>query len=166
MNSLIVYFSHAGENYFSGEIKNIEVGNVKKTALIIKDILDVKMFELIEVDKYPTDYSLCTKRAKEELLNNISIAYKDDIDISDYDCIYLGFPNWWNTMPLIVRSFLENKDLSNKHIYPFCLHQGSGFGNSLNDLKKICPNSIIHKGLSLYEVNKENIERWVREDDR
>ncbi len=166
MNSLIIYFSHAGENYFSGKIKEIEIGNVKSTALIIKDIVDVDMFELIEVDKYPNNYSLCTKRAKEELLNNCRIAYLNDIDISNYDCIYLGYPNWWNTMPMIVKSFLEEKDLSNKHIYPFCLHQGSGFGNSLNDLKKLCPNSIIHQGLSLDEIDKEKIESWVRENDR
>ena len=142
--SLIVYFSHNKENYFSGNIVNLEKGNVQVIA----------------------DYHECTSRASEELKNNARPQILDPLEsIDEYDTIYLGYPNWWSTMPTIVMTFLESYDFTNKHIYPICSHEGSGMGRSESNLKKLCPNSIVHKGLSIHGSHvgecRQQLERWV-----
>ena len=55
-------------------------------------------------------------------------------------------------MPMCLWTFLESYDFTNKHIYPFCTHEGSGLGKSISDLNKICPNAIIHQGLDILVV--------------
>ena len=68
---------------------------------------------------------------------------------------------------MIIASFLEDNDFSNKTIYPFCTHEGSAFGNSMTDLKKLCPNSIIKQGLPVRgsRVNKSDkaIDSWLNQ---
>ena len=68
-------------------------------------------------------------------------------------------------MPTIVMTFLESYDFTNKHIYPICSHEGSGMGRSEINLKKLCPNSIVHKGLSIHGSHvgecRQQLERWV-----
>ena len=114
------------------------------------------------------DYHECTKRASEELKNNARPQILDPLDsIEEYDTIYLGYPNWWSTMPTIVMNFLESYDFTNKHIYPICSHEGSGMGRSESDLKKLCPNSILHKGLSIHGSHvdgcRQQLERGLGE---
>lgn len=70
-------------------------------------------------------------------------------------------------MPMCVWSFLEKYNLNNKHIYPFCTHEGSGLGRSENDIKRLCPNSIIHEGLAIYghivSISDKKIKDWLEE---
>lgn len=54
--SLIVYFSHNKENYFSGNIVNLEKGNVKVIAETLSTMIDADIYEIKEVDAYPFDY--------------------------------------------------------------------------------------------------------------
>ncbi|MDO4567067.1 MAG: flavodoxin [Oscillospiraceae bacterium] len=56
-------------------------------------------------------------------------------DIASHDVIFLGFPIWWYTAPTIINSFLESYDFSGKKIVLFATSGGSGFENSLKDLK-------------------------------
>ena len=67
-------------------------------------------------------------------------------DISDYDTIFIGFPNWWNTMPMPVFHFLEHYNWNGKRIIPFVTSGGGGFGNSIEDMKKICTGATIEQG--------------------
>jgi flavodoxin len=61
--------------------------------------------------------------------------------------IFLGYPNWWGTMPLPVFTFLEDYDFAGKTIIPFCTHEGSGMGRSEKDIARICPQASLLKGL-------------------
>lgn len=163
---IVVYFSHIGENYINGRIVNISEGNTKIVAEKIQKLLDCNIFEIKTVQSYPVDYNATVDLAKKELSSGFRPELKEDIDLSEYSTIYVGYPNWWGTMPTAVFSFLENKDLSRKTIKPFCTHEGSGMGHSEKDLKEICEYSNIEKGLALYgskvrEVDKI-IENWIK----
>jgi flavodoxin len=59
--------------------------------------------------------------------------------------IYLGYPNWWGTMPMVVFAFLEAYDFAGKTIVPFFTHEGSGMGRSENDIRKLCTEASIVK---------------------
>lgn len=74
--------------------------------------------------------------------------YVDNLD--DYDTIFVGYPNWWGTMPMAMFTFLECYNLSGKKIIPFCTNEGSGMGSSERDLKKICFDATIQHGLSIH----------------
>ena len=58
-------------------------------------------------------------------------------NMDDYDTIFIGYPNWWGDMPMIVYNFLESYDLSGKTIVPFCTHGGSGLSNTESTIADI-----------------------------
>lgn len=85
-----------------------------------------------------------------ELNTNARPELKSSIDnIGEYDTVFLGYPNWWGTMPMCVCTFLESYDFSGKTILPFCTHEGSGLGHSEKDIVKFCPDSDVKKGLAI-----------------
>ncbi|MBR6901403.1 MAG: hypothetical protein IKN30_05030 [Synergistaceae bacterium] len=87
-------------------------------------------------------------------------------DVSNYDVIYLGYPNWWGTMPMCVYTFLERFDFSGKIIRPFYTHEGSGMGHSENDIRKICSDAKIERGLAIHgaeAINSQSaVESWIK----
>lgn len=167
--NLIVYFSHNQENYVSGKIVNLEVGNTKVVSEKLKKLINADVFEIVPLHAYPSKYQACTAQAKQELQKNARPKITDYVsNIHQYKNIYIGYPNWWSTMPMCVWTFLQQHDLTNKNIYPFCTHEGSGMGNSIQDMQKLCPNSIIHMPLAIKgsDVQKcdAQLERWVKEN--
>ena len=164
---LVVYFSHKGENYSKERIVNLEKGNTEVAAEMISNIIDADIFEIIADKKYPIKYDDCIEIAKKELRENSKIKLKQDIDIKEYDTIFVGYPNWWGTMPMPVWSFLEGKDFTDKKILPFCTHEGSGLGKSESDIKKLTSGAEVLKGLAINgsEVNssEEKIREWLEE---
>ena len=87
---------------------------------------------------------------------------KQDIDIKEYDTIFVGYPNWWGTVPMPVWTFLEGKDFTNKKILPFCTNEGSGLGKSESDIKKIKSGAKVLKGLAINGSEVNNSERKIR----
>ena len=168
MSSLIIYFSRNGENYFGGNLKNVEKGNTEVIADYIKEFTGADAFKVEELNQYPLSYEECIEVAKKEQNDNARPEIKETLsDISAYDTIYIGFPNWWGTMPMPMFTQLEQLDFTGKTIKAFVTHEGSGFGTSLKDLKKLCKNSDIKSGLSIlggnvYDV-KEKVKHWIDE---
>ena len=147
---LIAYFSQADENYTSDGIKNLSVGNTEVVANIIHDLTGADLFKIEPVKSYPKDYHETTHLAQIELNNNARPAIKNKLtNTEEYDIIYLGYPNWWGTMSMVVLTFLESINLTGKIIKPFCTHEGSGMGNSESNLKSYFPDAIIKKGLPI-----------------
>ena len=136
--NLIIYYSRTGENYWNGSVKNISKGNTEIVAEFIQKAVGGDLFEIETVKTYIKDHMKMIYEAKEELEKGIRPELKSYPDISGYDTIFLGFPNWWDTVPMPVVGFLEHYDWSGKRIIPFVTSGGSGFGKSLEDLKKIC----------------------------
>ena len=164
---LVVYFSHKGENYSKGKIVNLKKGNTEIAAEMISSIIDADIFEIIADKKYPIKYDDCIEIAKKELRENSKIKLKQDIDIKEYDTIFVGYPNWWGTMPMPVWTFLEEKDFTNKKVLPFCTHEGSGLGKSESDIKKLIGGAEVLKGLAINgsEVNnsEKQIKKWLED---
>lgn len=164
---LIAFYSRADENYVSGTLKTLTVGNTEIAAGIIKELTGADIFKIEQVKPYSVRYNDCTEEAKEDRQKNARPelkSYPDSID--EYDVIYLGFPNYWSTMPMAVFTFLEHFDFKGKIIKPFCTHEGSGMGSSITDIKKLCPTATVVSGLAIYgsRVNraKADIEEWIK----
>lgn len=168
MSSLVIYFSRAGENYFGGELKNIEKGNTEVIAEYIQDIDKADLFKVESKNDYPSDYMKCIDVAKKEHQSGARPEIKESLDnIDEYDTIYIGFPNWWGTLPMPMFTQLEQLDFKGKTVKPFVTHEGSGFGSSLKDLNKLCEGAEIKKGLSIPGANvggsRDIVQSWINE---
>lgn len=147
---LAAYFSREGNNYVSGRIVNLPVGNTEAAAKMLQELTGCDMFHIDTIKPYSVNYNETTEVAQKELRENTRPELTGHVENMDsYDIIFLGYPNWWGTMPMAVFTFLEEYDFSGKTIMPFCTHEGSGLGHSESDIKKLCPNAKVYKGLSI-----------------
>ena len=154
MSSIVIYFSRSGENYFGGELKNIEKGNTEVIAEYIQQIDNADLFKVETVIDYPADYMECIDVAKKEQQVAARPKIKETLDnIDAYDTIYIGFPNWWGTLPMAMFTQLEQLDFTGKIVKPFVTHEGSGFGSALRDINKLCNGAEIKSGLSIPGAN-------------
>ena len=168
MKSLIVYFSRKGNNYVGRSITNLPVGNTEVVAKMIQKLTGADIFRIATVKEYPTDYNKATEVARKELRENARPELSGDVDnLDDYSVIFLGYPNWWGTMPMAVCTFLEKHDFSGKTVLPFCTHEGSGMGHSEGDIKKLCPRATVLNGLAIRGRSVQRAENeilaWLRE---
>lgn len=168
MKPLIVYYSRRGQNLVNGTVKNLLVGNTELLAAILQKLTDADSFRIEPQEDYAADYYRCIDEARQDLQKHRCPALKElPKHLSEYDVIYLGYPNYWGTMPMPVASFLRQSDLAGKRIKPFCTHEGGGMGKSEQDIKKLCPNSIVKKGLAIRGANvkdaKAQISAWIDE---
>lgn len=134
-NMLVAYFSLAGEQYGVGVI---EEGNTSIIAHMIAEQTGADLFEIEAVTPYPTSHSELLDVSRQEMADNARPEIAGTVDnMDDYDTIFIGYPNWWGDMPMIVYNFLESYDLSGKTIVPFCTHGGSGLSNTESTIADI-----------------------------
>lgn len=168
--SLIAYFSRKGNNHVGGSIVNLPIGNTEVMAKKIQKLTGSDIFQIRTVKFYPEDYTETTNVAQEEKRKNARPELTATVaDMDAYDVIYIGYPNWWGTMPMAVFTFLEAYDFSGKTIIPYCTHEGSGMGSSERDIKKLCPNAKVLPGLAIIGCNMgradKDIANWLKKLD-
>lgn len=164
---LIAYFSRKGQNYVSGKVINLSIGNTEVIAKKILAFIGGDLFEIKPVKPYPSGYTETIEITKTELRQKVQPELLETVkNMADYDIAYLGYPNWWNTFPMAVFTFLESYDFSGKTIIPFCTHEGSGMGNSERDIKQLCPNAKILEGIvirgSLVGSADSTVQSWLK----
>lgn len=160
---LIAYYSRRGENYCNGRLQNIEEGNTEHMAKVIQSVTGGDLFEIDTAQTYPKGYIETTRVAKVEHQKQTRPEIKKMLDaINEYNVIYLGFPNWWNTMPMVCFTFLEAYDFSGKTIIPFCTHEGSGLGNSVHDIRNTCPKAKVLNGYALTGSSVRSSHEWIK----
>ena len=116
------------------------------------------------VVEYAKDYNTCIAEAQADQRRDARPelkVYPKSLD--DYDTVYLGYPNYWGTMPMAVFTFLEHFDFTGKTIWPFCTHEGSGMGRSEDDIRRLCPGARVKKGLALHGGSVKRSEPALRE---
>lgn len=150
-NILIAYFSRKGQNYVDGQIEDLAKGNTERVAESIQQAVGGDLFKIETVRDYSADYTQCTEEAKRELQTKARPELKKSLDsLEGYDMIFLGYPNWWGTMPMAVYTFLESCDFTGKSIIPFCTHEGSGMGRSEREIRKLCPEAKVLGGTAIH----------------
>ena len=162
-NSIVIFFSHAGDNYNVG---NIEVGNTKIVADYISEITGAEQFEIVTHKYDGMAYMPLIELAKKEAKDGELPEYEGDIDLSQYDTVFIGGPVWWGTYPQVMFTLFRDIDLAGKTVIPFTTHEGSGLANCVSDVKKAFPKATVTKGFSIYghEVRsgKAKVEKWLK----
>ena len=167
MHALIAYFSRADENYFGGALRTVTVGNTEIAAKLLQEITGADLFKIDPIQPYSKDYNECIAQAQEDQRRDARPELKTYPDsLHDYDTIYLGYPNYWGTMPMPVFTFLEKFDFTGKTIKPFCTHEGSGMGRSETDIQRLCPNAKVECGLAIHGSSAAKsgpaLKKWAK----
>lgn len=152
---LIVYYS----------LRN---GNTRVVADYIRKNVGGDIFRIETVDAYPSAYNDVTAQAKKELQSGYRPVLKTKVpDFDQYDIIYLGSPNWWNTIAPAVMTFLESYDFEGKTIVPFITHEGSRLGASVSDIKKLVPEANVLQGLPVRAESvssaEADVKKWLQD---
>ena len=159
--SLIIYFSRADENYNVGYI---EKGNTEIVAEYVKELTNADMFKVEPLIPYAKDYQTCIKEAKERI-GNAPIKEKVN-DISSYEVIYIMSPIYWGTYAPEIETAIKDLNFTGKTIRVITTHEGSGLGNVLEDVKKICIGANVSDDAlaivgSKVKESKEIIKAWI-----
>lgn len=148
--SLVVYFSWSG--------------NTENVAKSIQSQTDSDIFKIVPATPYSNDYDTVVDLAQEEQRNNARPAISGSIDnIDQYDVVYVGFPNWWGDMPMILYTFFDTYDLSGKTVALFCTSGGSGLSNTVNEVKELEPNATVTEGLHIGSSSSSDPDDAVSE---
>lgn len=144
-------------------------GVTKKVAEKIAKAAEAEIYEIQPKVIYTTedlDWKNKESRSSIEMADYGSRPEIVDIDapVSDAEVVFLGFPIWWYIAPTIVNTFLEKYDFSGKKIVLFATSGGSGFGETVENLKKsVSVNTEIVEGKLLNgDPSQEEIAAWVK----
>ena len=148
---LIAYYSYSG--------------NTKEVAEAIHERTGGDLFEIKTEGSYPDEYRPMTQQAKKEIQDGYRPKLTTSVaDISQYDIVFVGSPNWWGTITPQVSSFLENYDLSGKTVVPFITHGGGGVQNTVTDMAAQCKGCNVSKdGWVGYGGRTLGISGWLED---
>ena len=162
--SIVIFFSHAGDNYSVG---NVKVGNTKIVADYISEIAGAKQFEIVTRKYDGMAYTPLTRLAQEEAGKGELPPYEGKApDLSQYDTVFIGGPIWWGTYPQVMFTLFKDINLDGKTVYPFTTHEGSGLANCVSDVKKAFPKAKVQQGFAIYghevRTGKAKVEKWLK----
>ena len=162
---LVAYFSLAGEQYNVGVV---EEGNTSIIAHMIAEQTGAGLFEIKPETPYPTTYQGLLDVIRQEMDNNARPEIADTVDDMDaYDTIFIGYPIWWHTAPMIIGTFLESYDLSGKEIYPFSQSASMDteqFANSMDFVRTSAKNAAVHDELFAEASDTDGILAYLTEN--
>ncbi|GAB3259597.1 NADPH-dependent FMN reductase family protein [Arthrobacter pigmenti] len=172
--SLLVFFSRAGENYYYGDRRVLEVGNTEVLAGIINERINCDVYEIKAADPYPFSYDATVDRNSQEQEADARPGIANPLpDISQYGTVLLGSPVWNVRAPMIMSTFIEGVDLAGKRILPFVTYAVSGMGTVEEDYRNRLSESDVRSGLAVRgglavdgEIVSEagqEIDTWLRD---
>ena len=152
LSTLVVYFSNSG--------------NTEILANFIHNYIGGDIVALEPTVAYPEDYNDLLDVAQEEQQSDARPEFNDlNIDIEDYDTIFIGYPNWWGDMPMIIYTFFDTYDLSGKTIAPFNTSGGSGLSRTVGTIRELEPDATVTDGFTVLSDNVDNamsdVEEWI-----
>lgn len=156
-NVLVAYFTWPepdGVDASSGASRVIKdgklYGNTEFVARLISDITGGELFAIETEKRYPSPHKALIDEAKKEAGNNERPKIKNHIrNLRDYDVIFVGYPNWWYDMPMVIYSFFDEYDFKGKTLIPFVTHGGSRFSQSVRTIRELEKEAKVIEGPSV-----------------
>ena len=150
---LIAYFSHTG--------------NTRAIARQIQEATGADVFEIVPANPYPAAYGDVLARGRQELKDDLRPELKTAVpDLAPYGVIFVGSPNWFNTVVPPVMTFLSGRDFTGKTIVPFMTHGGGGQGKSVEDVKSLAPGATLLEGRAFradaVAAAGDDVRTWLR----
>ena len=143
--------------------------SVKWIADIIHDEVGGDIEPIIPSKDYPLEYDALADAAKAEVDNNERPAFEPlSVDPTQYKTVFIGYPIWWYTLPMVLETFFDTYDLSGVTIVPFNTHAGSRDGNTYNMIREREPNANVIDGIAIAgsdagsDSAKTQVVEWVK----
>ncbi len=144
-------------------------GSTRKLANTLAEAIGADTYEIKPATPYTgkdLNWNNSQSRSSVEMadINSRPALADTSAQIANYDTIFLGFPIWWYVAPHIINSFLESYDFAGKTIVLFATSGGSGFGDTLNQLKPSCADSVrwvvgqVFRG----RTDKTTLSNWAK----
>lgn len=159
---LVAYFT-AAENSDVDAVSSASVvtvggtakGRVQALAEMIRSETGGDLFSIRTSTEYPGDIGKLIDFAAEEQNANARPEFTTHIEnLGDYDVVFVGYPNWWYDMPMVMYSFFEEYDFSGKTIIPFNVYNGSRFSSTISTIQELEPQAeVITDGFTVSERN-------------
>ena len=167
---LLAFFSRPGENYWYGGRKDLRVGNTEVLARMISAQLDCDVHRIEAVDRYPADYDETVQRNVREQDADARPAIADPLpSIDEYDTVLLASPIWNVRAPMIMTTFVESYDFSDRTVHPVTTHAMSGLGTTVEDYARSCRGARIGTGLAIRGEQarsaRADVDAWLRRTD-
>ncbi len=148
--------------YFSAE------GTTANKAKELASLVGTDIYEIKPAQPYSAadiKWTNPLSRCNREWIKKARPALDDSqADIKNYDVIFLAFPIWYYTAPLIIRSFLEKYDFSGKKIVLFATSGGSGLGKTAQQLHSSAPGAQIIEGAMMNGTTDfEEFKKYITE---
>ena len=142
-------------------------GTTRKIAEMIAQAAEADLYEIMPKQPYSkADLNWMDKKSRSSVEMNDKKFRPEitdmDVQIDKYDEILLEFPIWWYVAPTIINTFLEKYDFSGKKIVLFATSGGSGFGNTVSELKPSAPEAVIVEGKVFHKAAKQEIAEWIK----
>ena len=135
---LVLYFS------VYGTAKSIAEEIARQTGA---DLAEIEPAVPYDADR--NRYNALARFAKREHDEDQRPAIKNNLPIADYDTVFIGYPMWWYTFPMIIYTLFDALDFSGKTIIPFNTHMGSSDGGTYRTIAELEPYATILKGLPI-----------------
>ncbi len=162
------------------DAKNLTVyfsvsGNTERVANAIHDVAGGDIVKINPVNSYPVDdyhNQEFTDLAQREKNENARPEIQDmNINMDEYDTVFIGYPIWWGAMPMAVYTFFDKYDLSGKTVAPFNTHEGSGAGDSHSEIARLEPNANVVDGLTVRGGDTTNdlndtVKSWLNREGK
>ena len=137
-------------------------GNTEFIAHIISEATGGDLFAIKTEKSYPSPHKALIYDAKKEAENNERPKMTTRIEnMKDYDVVFVGYPNWWYDMPMVIYSFFDAYDFKGKTIIPFVTHGGSRFSQSVQTIKELEKEARVIEGPSVSARNVPSAESSV-----
>lgn len=164
-NSEVDVIASASVTTIDGEAK----GRVRAVADMIQSQTGGEIFSIQTSVEYPGDGGELIDFAAEEQDDNARPELTSHIEnLDEYDMIFIGYPNWWYDMPMVMYSFFEEYDFSGKTIIPFNVHNGSRFSSTIETIQEMEPDAtVITDGFTVSERDVADtaggVADWLQE---
>lgn len=171
---LVTYFSvpeKDGVDASSGASRivadNKRYGATEYVATIIAETTGGDLFQIKTAHTYPGTHNALVDLAKKEADSKTYPKMSSKIDnFADYDVIFVGYPNWWFDMPMVIYTLFNEYDFSGKTIIPFCTHGGSGFSQSVQTIGTLEKNAKVTPIPAISQNNvaqsRKGLESWLQ----
>jgi flavodoxin len=168
---LIAYFTWAENtvvvnpdsvNVDASTSASLITGNTAIMAGYIEQVTGGELFSITVTNPYPSDYDECLNRANREKAQNARPELKNAVEnMDEYDIVFLGYPNWWYTIPMAVHTFLESYDFGGKTVIPFCTHGTGGLASTVRDIRSAIPQATVLDAIGISRSDMSSAESRI-----
>ena len=144
-----------------------QTGNTRRIAELIQRETHGIRYDIIPKQAYKSLYLGGGTRIKQERENEILPKLCLPLpNVQDCTLLFLGTPNWGNSLAHPVLAFLEQCDLTGTVIAPFCTHGGGGAGHIASDIQARCPQAQVLPVFETYGSGgpdaAEKLRIWIK----